>query len=69
MLLCNIVNAAKIIIKSVDSPSDALFENDNFIFSKDVKDTKQPTLFSGDVMKAKTKQNINERTKDKNHNA
>lgn len=63
------MNARTIVIKSAPDPNEPLFENENFIFSKDIKDTKAPTIFKGDVMKAKLKESLNTRTKEKAHYA
>ncbi|XP_063706075.1 larval cuticle protein LCP-17 [Culicoides brevitarsis] len=69
LALCNYVTARTVVIKSAPDPNEPLFENENFIFSKDIKDNKAPTIYTGDVMQAKTKESLNTRTKDKAHYA
>jgi hypothetical protein len=51
--------------QSIRDRNEELFKDDKFVFGTQIKDNKEPTIFTGDVMKAKTIQNQNKNTKSK----
>jgi len=68
-LALNVVSSARVLIKSPPDPNAPLFEDTNFVFSKDIKDNKAPTVYTGDPRKASVTDAFNERTRDRFHNA
>jgi hypothetical protein len=51
--------------QNIRDRNEDLFKDDKFVFGSQIKDDKEPTIFTGDVMKAKTLQNLNKNTKSK----
>lgn len=49
-----LTEARKFVIQSKPSDTEKLFDKNSFTFSQDKDDTKDPTIFTGDVQKSKT---------------
>lgn len=68
-IIVSVCHSAKISFKSAPDPNDRFFDDENFLFSKDVKDNKAPTVYTGDVMKARLTEQLNISKKDRFHAA